>query len=95
MENALFGLLAYPVDYVAKSSVFAAYCAHGICPILYSKNYAQADQLKPHVHYLPGSMAYGSKSKAACVGQAAFEWYRPHRLAAHVATLQQLMGSRE
>ena len=39
MQDALFGLLAYPVEYVAKSSVFAAYCAHGICPVLISSNY--------------------------------------------------------
>ncbi len=36
MRGSLFGLVAYPVNYVAKSSVFATYCAHGLCPVLLS-----------------------------------------------------------
>ena len=69
MQDALFGLLAYPVEYVAKSSVFAAYCAHGICPLLISNNYAQADGLEAGRHYLPGVPDAGEFSQAASIGQ--------------------------
>ena len=51
------GALAYPTDYVSKSGVFAAYCAHGICPVLLSKDYGAHDGLTANVHYAAGFAA--------------------------------------
>jgi hypothetical protein len=93
MQDALFGLLAYPVEYVAKSSVFAAYCAHGICPLLISNNDAQADGLVAGSHYLPGVPDAVDFSQAALIGQAAWGWYQPHGLNIHATTLLELMGA--
>lgn len=93
MQDAEFGLLAYPVDYVAKSSVFAAYCTHGICPVLISENYAQADGLIAGSHYLPGVPGFVDFSQAAAIGQAAWDWYQPHGLHIHATTLLELMGA--
>jgi hypothetical protein len=93
MQDARFGLLAYPVEYVAKSSVFAAYCAHGMCPLLISSNYAQADGLVAGSHYLPGVPDAGDLSQAASIGQAAWRWYQPHDLNIHASTLLELMGA--
>jgi hypothetical protein len=90
MRDALFGLLAYPVEYVAKSSVFAAYCAHGVCPVLISKNYAQADGLVAGSHYLPGVPDAWDLLQAALMGQSAWGWYQPHRLSSHVDALTHL-----
>jgi len=91
MEDALFGLLAYPVEYVSKSGVFAAYCAHGICPVLISKNYVQADGLVAGSHYLPGVPDAGALSKAQHIGRAAWEWYRPHSVSSNVKTMRNLV----
>lgn len=87
MQDALFGLLAYPVEYVAKSSVFAAYCAHGICPVLISNRYVQADGLVAGSHYLPGMPGIDGMGQAKIVGQVAWEWYQPHSVAGHLDTL--------
>ncbi len=93
MGNAQFGLLAYPVAYVAKSSVFAAYCTNGVCPILLSKNYDPVDFLIAGKHYLPGMSGPISTSAAEACGKAAWEWYQPHNLACHVASLKKLIAN--
>jgi len=90
MQDALFGLLAYPVEYVAKSSVFAAYCAHGICPLLISNNYGQADGLVVGSHYLPGVPDAWDLLQAAAIGQAAWGWYQPHQLIKHADSIKRL-----
>ncbi|SEA34066.1 hypothetical protein [Variovorax sp. YR216] len=89
LSAAACGALAYPTDYVSKSGVFAAYCAHGICPVLLAKEYGSYDGLSPHVHYVPGfDTLDGSISNAKVIGREAREWYEPHRIDAHVAALQ-------
>lgn len=92
MQDAQFGLLAYAVEYVAKSSVFAAYCAHGMCPVLISKNYVQADGLMAGMHYLPGVPDAETISAAVTIGQTAWTWYQPHRLACHTESMLGLLG---
>lgn len=90
MAQASFGLLAYPVEYVAKSSVFAAYCAHGLCPVLISEKYVQADGLIARMQYLPGVPDASTLFERASIGQAAREWYRPHSVKGHVDALHNL-----
>ena len=46
LEDSAFGAVAYPVTTVAKSGVFAAYCAHGVCPVLISRGYSVASGLE-------------------------------------------------
>jgi hypothetical protein len=85
LSDAMFGLVAYPASYVAKSSVFAAYCAHGVCPILLCDRYEQADGLVPGEHYLPGvPMIDEQMGSRECIAARAWQWYQPHRLAEHV-----------
>jgi hypothetical protein len=93
MADAMFGLVAYSVEYAAKSSVFAAYCAHGICPVLISQHYGEADGLIQRQHYLPGiPKTQCTPTIAADIGQTAWNWYLPHRLASHIAVLNKLLG---
>lgn len=96
MKDAMFGLLAYPVEYVAKSGVFAAYCAHGVCPVLMSENYARADGLVAGRQYISGfedrTIAIAA---ASAVGQSAYEWYQPHTLKRHADAIRGFMRDRE
>lgn len=93
MADAMFGVVQYPVDYVAKSGVFAAYCAHGLCPILLSNHYPSSDGLTAGVQYLPGIPDKELVSDAiSTMGQAAWTWYQPHRLSAHLSVLRALMS---
>lgn len=96
MADAVYGLLAYPVDYVAKSSVFAAYCAHGVCPVLLSQAYGAADGLVGERHYLPGVPDHDVDAEnVAAIGEAAFVWYQPHRLQQHVDAIRGFLGDWE
>ena len=93
LADALFGVVVYPVEYVAKSGVFAAYCAHGICPVLISEQYPATDGLIQNQHYLAGiPETVCTPSNAADIGRMAWLWYQPHRLARHVEVLKNLLG---
>lgn len=92
LSDASFGILAYSVDYVAKSGVFAAYCAHGVCPVLIAGNFVPSDGLIPSAHYLTGlpvDVDLGITVKK--IGDTAWHWYQTHNLAAHGNKLKQLL----
>jgi len=91
MQNSLFGLLAYPIEYVAKSSIFAAYCAHGLCPILISKNYEKNDGLVAEIHYIPGIRESIHEDFVRSIGRMAFDWYQHHNLKIHTTILMNLI----
>ena len=93
LAESAFGLVVYPVEYVAKSSVFAAYCAHGVCPILISKRYTPTDGLVAGKHYLC-DIPYATLSAATArvVGRTARMWYQPHGIAYHAATASRLLS---
>jgi hypothetical protein len=86
LSCASFGLINYPVEYVAKSSVFAAYSAHGICPVLISESYLESDGLIANEHYLVGLFCkLVSYAEAERIGMATFDWYQSHRMELHVS----------
>ena len=90
LSDASLGILAYSVDYVAKSGVFAAYCAHGVCPLLISKHYASSDGLITGSNYLPGLPLLNQKiSYDKTIGIAAWEWYQGHCVSVHVNTIRE------
>lgn len=91
LSGAAFGLVTYPLSYVAKSSVFASYAAHGVAPIVLSDVYPEADGLRRMEHYLPGTPAARvQEEEIERIGRNAWAWYQPHALAAHVHTAQRL-----
>lgn len=93
MLRAEYGALVYPPDYAAKSGIFAAYAAHGVCPVMLWKNGTVRDGFQPGGNYIDGFDALlGGKSElnARVIGQAARQWYEPHSIEAQVATLKKL-----
>ena len=92
LSEAKFGVVSYPIEYVAKSSIFAAYCAHGSCPILLSPQYFECDGLVAKEHYLPGFPDRPVDPVGIeRISKAAWDWYQPHRLGEHVQTLLGLL----
>jgi hypothetical protein len=91
LSTFTYGVLSYPVDYAAKSGVFAAYCAHAICPVLLSRHHGVHDGITPR-HYLPSVQAMMPDLPAAWrIGQAASAWYAPHALRHHEAGFRELL----
>jgi hypothetical protein len=90
VKDAFCGLLSYPAEYLAKSSVFAAYCAHGICPVLFSREYPVADRLVAGTHYLT-EIPIANDQAAKIIGRAAFSWYQAHNLQKHRECLMSMI----
>ncbi|MDQ0142755.1 hypothetical protein [Cupriavidus necator] len=94
LSASTYGVLAYPVDYAAKSGVFAAYCAHAVCPVLLSRHGGVHDGITPG-HYLPAIQAMTSDLDVAWrIGRAANAWYAPHALRHHEAGFRELLEAR-
>jgi hypothetical protein len=97
MRDALFGIIAYPVNYIAKSSVFAAYCAHGLCPVILSNGgYALSDGLVARQDYLPGVPVglVDADNKVQWIGENSWGWYQSHTIACHGNALRHFLDLR-
>jgi len=84
MLNSIAGFFDYHTEYLAKSTIFAAYCAHGLIPIGTFYSEKQVDGLEAGKHYW---LADSSVDKLTWeVGQAiannAYAWYQNHNLSA-------------
>ncbi|MGH7887936.1 MAG: glycosyltransferase family 1 protein [Candidatus Binatia bacterium] len=82
LAGARAGFFAYPAAYLGKSSIFAAYAAHGLLPITYGENSDDnQDGLCAGKHFLafnePGRQ---DQQNWPAIAQAAAQWYAEHRL---------------
>jgi hypothetical protein len=81
LQRVRFGFVAYPLDFIGKSGVFAAYAAHGVVPIVLSDKQGVFDGLQP-AHFLDG-LRLGTGVDAqdlASVQRKLFAWYTSHSL---------------
>jgi hypothetical protein len=86
LSESLIGLLDYPESLLAKSSIFAAYSAHGVLPVVAAYGgERQADGLEAGVNYWP--TRFNAEELTLATGQTiadnAFSWYQTHNLAEH------------
>jgi hypothetical protein len=92
IAHARFGFVPHEPRCIAKSSIFAAYCAYGTIPLLMEPFASRIDQLQDGLNVL--SMESASTMDAQAVircGQNAFEWYSRHNLHAQAAFYAQWM----
>ena len=95
MQASTVGFFTYPVPHIGKSTIFAAYCAHGLIPVTFAANTANGDEnLRPNVHFL----ALPDDAAGACdnifskaIATAANTWYQQHRLEVHAGEIAQAM----
>jgi hypothetical protein len=82
LQRARFGFVAYPLDFIAKSGVFAAYAAHGVVPIVLSDKQGTFDGLQPARHFLDGLRlgTAGGGEALASIQRELFTWYTSHSL---------------
>jgi hypothetical protein len=82
LQRTRFGFIAYPLDFIGKSGVFAAYAAHGVVPIVLSDKHGAFDGLQPARHFLDG-LRLGTGASAqdlASIQRQLFTWYTSHSL---------------
>jgi hypothetical protein len=85
-SRSTFGFLSYPRMSLAKSGVFAGYCAHGVVPVTAQDFSGQVDGLEDGVHVLsPRSATAAQTSGLEPISIAAWRWYAGHRLQDHAA----------
>jgi hypothetical protein len=82
LQRARFGFVAYPLDFIAKSTVLAAYAAHGVVPIVLSDKQGTFDGLQPARHFLDGlRLVTGAGAEdLASMQRKLFTWYTSHSL---------------
>lgn len=99
--DSIAGAIDYPADMLGKSTIFAAYCAHRMIPLVagYGEDAGSADGLVAGTHY--HMLAHGgvpkrtsrnaapglSLSSGQALADRAFDWYQDHTLAAHARML--------
>ena len=96
LSESVGGFLSYFNGYLAKSSVFAAYCACGIVPILPDHNRSESDGLEMNRHYLAmrSVPADCSDEQLQAIADAANKWYSDHSLTRTASALAILIRGR-
>jgi hypothetical protein len=76
------GFLAYPPDFLPKSTIFAAYCSHGVLPVCaWDRNGA-------------GPPYWRGSGDPQVVATAARDWYSEHSLERQAERFQGLLAER-
>jgi hypothetical protein len=89
-----YGYLCYAPDDLAKSSVFAAYSAHGVATIIPATPGASRDGLQKGRHYASADGFIGEAlPRMELIAQCAQDWYQSHATKVHVAWLAQACAS--
>ncbi|HVR96920.1 MAG TPA: glycosyltransferase family 1 protein [Thermoanaerobaculia bacterium] len=88
MIGARVGFLAYPPDFLAKSSVFAAYCAHGLLPV------CAWEPPEPRRETVFAGLYWrcGSAQETQKIASAARTWYEGHSLSRQTEMFRQLVS---
>ena len=84
LHQAIAGFLDYSPRLLAKSTIFAAYAAHGVIPIVNAPpETIQIDGLKSGKHYWIASPTVDllNPMVAEAIAHNAYSWYQTHNLA--------------
>jgi hypothetical protein len=85
LKDSIAGVLAYDPLRLAKSSIFAAYCSHGVVPINMSSSRAYFDGLEAAKHYCTPDLLKKSEYSwhgLQEVADNARDWYASHNYSA-------------
>lgn len=88
LSTSMVGFLDYPTDFLAKSTIFAAYCAHGVVPIGVSYPGKDTDELKAGKHYWLADKLLEKMNllEAQTIADNARAWYNHHSLSVQAST---------
>jgi len=89
LSNSLVGFFDYPTDFLAKSTIFAAYCTHGVLPVSARCTALPVDGIEQGKHYwFPDNQATDLKSvtQMQAIANNAYNWYQTHNLSVQAKT---------
>jgi hypothetical protein len=93
LTGVAFGMIDYFDACLAKSSVFAAYCACGLVPILARDNRSEVEGLMVGREYVLVEGAPRGIVAQQAIADAARAWYAPHALARHADWVERALGT--
>jgi len=95
LERAAYGLIEYPPNCLGKSTVFAAYAAHGCMSINVAQAADDSDGLQSGRHFASLShdtpLTHDTQTREA-MAEAACNWYTPHCLTRQAAAFAATCG---
>jgi hypothetical protein len=95
MSSAIAGFLNYNSDFLGKSTIFAAYCAHGLMPINAKGNNSITDEIKSGEHYwVPIEIELKDVKMMQAIADNAHSWYSSHRLSTQSKTFFYVLNPR-
>lgn len=98
MLDSIAGFLSFiPPEYLAKSTVFASYCAHGLTPILTESSSRTADGLECNRHYYAADRNSSDLTleRGQSIADRAREWYSHHNLSKQADKIAHLLNTIE
>jgi hypothetical protein len=80
LADSVAGFFDYPIAYLEKSTIFAAYCAHQVLPIggVYPEQTLVG--IEPGQHFWTGNSAPLDWDNLQAIADRAYAWYHPHSL---------------
>lgn len=82
LQRARAGFIAYPTGFLGKSTIFAAYAAHGVIPVVAWDRHQPDESARQWLEYVPArELNVSDRARAAEVATAATAWYEGHSLA--------------
>lgn len=89
LSDSIAGYLDYDPAFLAKSTIFAAYCAHKLIPICATYNASQVDGLEVGKHYwsVSGQTVELSLIRGQQIADHAYAWYQQHNLSVQARNL--------
>lgn len=87
--NSLAGFFDYPTDFLAKSTIFAAYCAHGLLPVSARCRVSAVDGIEAGKNYwVPDDQTTSLRDlvEVQAIADRAFAWYHTHNLSVQAKT---------
>lgn len=94
LQDAWVGFFNYPLDFLTRSTIFAAYCSHGVIPVG-TTQYAwgkEQDGLEENKHYWLADTQIEQLSLSAgqTIAQNAYNWYQTHNLRSQAKIYNQI-----
>ncbi|MHC5717407.1 MAG: glycosyltransferase family 1 protein, partial [Nostoc sp.] len=86
----------YNPDFLAKSTIFASYCAHRVLPINAKGSASVIDGIEPGKHYWvpnPQGNELGNDMEMQAIADNAYSWYQKHNLLMQVKTVAELLNN--
>ena len=89
LSDSRAGFLSYFDGYLAKSGIFAAYCAHGLLPVMPARNVSELDGIRAGKEYVtPLDISRNELGTAPqTIADNARLWYNEHSLTKAAAIL--------